>query len=282
MNSIKTWFLMGLLTVILVLIGEWVGGHTGMLVFLLISIVMNFIGYWKSGDMAILMTRSYPVAEHEYPELYAIIRRLANRAGLPMPKVYITPSPQPNAFATGRNADHARVAVTEGILRTLSARELEGVLAHEIGHIKNHDILIGSLAAMMAGLITSIANMLQWAAIFGFGRRDDEDNGGILAELAMIILAPIAATLIQFAISRAREFKADATGAELVGDPNPLADALERLEAYAQHIPGGFSPATSHLFIVNPLRAEGLVTLFSTHPSTRERVRRLRAMRVLG
>ncbi|WP_067934581.1 zinc metalloprotease HtpX [Alicyclobacillus kakegawensis] len=282
MNSIKTWFLMGLLTVILVLIGEWVGGHTGMLVFLLISIVMNFIGYWKSGDMAILMTRSYPVSEHEYPELYAIIRRLVNRAGLPMPKVYITPSPQPNAFATGRNAEHAKVAVTEGILRTLSARELEGVLAHEIGHIKNHDILIGSLAAMMAGLITSIANMLQWAAIFGFGRRDDEDNGGILAELAMIIVAPIAATLIQFAISRAREFKADATGAELVGDPNPLADALERLEAYAQHIPGGFSPATSHLFIVNPLRAEGLITLFSTHPSTRERVRRLRAMRVLG
>ncbi|MCL6632657.1 MAG: zinc metalloprotease HtpX [Alicyclobacillus herbarius] len=282
MNTIKTWFLMGLLTVILVLIGEWVGGHTGMLVFLLISIVMNFIGYWKSGDMAIFMTQSYPVAEHEYPELYAIIRRLAHRAGLPMPQVYITPSPQPNAFATGRNASHAKVAVTEGILRALSARELEGVLAHEIGHIKNHDILIGSLAAMMAGLITSIANMLQWAAIFGFGRRDDEDNGGILGELAMMILAPIAATLIQFAISRAREYKADATGAELVGDPNPLADALERLEAYAQHIPGGFSPATSHLFIVNPLRAERLVNLFSTHPPTSERIRRLRAMRLLG
>jgi heat shock protein HtpX len=283
MNSIKTWFLMGLLTVILVLIGEWVGGHTGMLVFLVISILMNFIGYWKSGDMAILMTRSYPVAEYEYPELYAIIRRLCQRAGLPMPEVYITPSPQPNAFATGRNARHAKVAVTEGILRVLSARELEGVLAHEIGHIRNHDILIGSLAAMMAGLITSIANMMQWLAFFGFGRNDDEDSpGGIFGELAMIILAPIAATLIQFAISRAREFKADATGAELVGDPNPLADALERLEAYAQHIPGGFSPATSHLFIVNPLRAERLVNLFSTHPPTAERVRRLRGMRVLG
>jgi heat shock protein HtpX len=283
MNSIKTWFLMGLLTVILVLIGEWVGGHTGMLVFLVISILMNFIGYWKSGDMAILMTRSYPVAEYEYPELYAIIRRLCQRAGLPMPEVYITPSPQPNAFATGRNARHAKVAVTEGILRVLSARELEGVLAHEIGHIRNHDILIGSLAAMMAGLITSIANMMQWLAFFGFGRNDDEDSpGGIFGELAMIILAPIAATLIQFAISRAREFKADATGAQLVGDPNPLADALERLEAYAQHIPGGFSPATSHLFIVNPLRAERLVNLFSTHPPTAERVRRLRGMRVLG
>lgn len=282
MNSLKTWFLMGILTVILVIIGRLIGGPGGMLLFLVISIVMNIISYWTSGSMAIRMTRSYPVSEAEQPQLYSIIRNLTQQAGLPMPKIYITPSPQPNAFATGRNAEHARVAVTEGILQALSWRELEGVLAHEIGHIKNHDILIGSLAATMAGVITSIANMLQWVLLFGgFGRSDDRD-GNVAADLAIMILGPIAAMLIQMAISRSREFKADATGARLVGDPNPLADALERLEAYSMRVPGDFNPATSHLFIVNPFRGQSLATLFSTHPSTAERVRRLRAMRVLG
>lgn len=282
MNTVKTWFLMGILTVILVLIGRLIGGPSGMLLFLLISIVMNAISYWTSGSIAIRMSRSYPVSEAEQPQLYSIVRSLTQRADLPMPKIYVTPSPQPNAFATGRNAEHARVAVTEGILQAMSWRELEGVLAHEIGHIKNHDILIGSLAATMAGVITSIANMLQWALMFGgFGRNDDRD-GNAAADIAVMILGPIAAALIQMAISRSREFKADATGAKLVGDPNPLADALERLEAYSRHVPGEFNPATSHLFIVNPFRGQSLATLFSTHPPTAERVRRLRAMRVLG
>ncbi len=282
MNTLKTWILMGLMTVILVLIGRLIGGPSGMLLFLVISIVMNAIGYWTSGSVAIRMTQSYPVSEAEQPQLYSIIRNLTQRAGLPMPQIYITPSPQPNAFATGRDAAHARVAVTEGILQALSWRELEGVLAHEIGHIKNHDILIGSLAATMAGVITSIANMLQWVLLFGgFGRNDDRD-GNAAAEIAIMIFGPIAAALIQMAISRSREFKADATGARLVGDPNPLADALEQLEAYSHRIPGEFNPAASHLFIVNPFRGQSLATLFSTHPPTAERVRRLRAMRVLG
>ncbi|MBX5437396.1 MAG: zinc metalloprotease HtpX [Alicyclobacillaceae bacterium] len=280
MNSLKTWILMALLTVLLVLIGRFIGGTHGMLVFLVISIIMNFIGYWTSGSVAIAMTRSYPVSEEELPEVYDIVRRLSRRAGLPMPQIYVTPSPQPNAFATGRNPHNAKVAVTEGILRALSVRELEGVLAHELAHIRNRDILISSMAAMLAGVITSIANILQWGMWLGFGNRDDRDGGNALAELAMVILAPIAATIIQLAISRSREFKADATGARLVGDPNPLADALERLEAYAHQIPGGFNPATSHLFIVNPFRGESLMQLFMTHPPTAERVRRLRLMRI--
>lgn len=281
MNSAKTWFLMGLLTVILVLIGRFIGGTSGMLVFLIFGIAINFFSYWTSGRMAIMMTRSQPVTEAELPEVYAIVRRLSQRAELPMPEIYLTPSPQPNAFATGRNAAHAKVAVTEGILQALSTRELEGVLAHELGHVRNHDILISSMAATLAGVITSIANMLQWAMLFGFGGRDERD-GNAVAEIAMMIFAPIAAMMVQMAISRSREFKADATGANLVGDPNPLADALERLEYYSQRIPNPVNPATSHLFIVNPFRGESLARLFSTHPSTEERIRRLRNMRILG
>lgn len=282
MNSLKTWLLMAILTVILVFMGRWIGGSSGMLFFLALSIIMNFVGYWTSGRVAIAMTGSQPVSEKELPEVYAIVRKLTDRANLPMPEIYITPSPQPNAFATGRNPKHAKVAVTEGILRILSARELEGVLAHELGHVKNHDILISSLAAMLAGVITAIANIMQWAAIFGFGNRDDRDGGNFATEIAMMILAPIAATVVQLAISRSREYKADATGAHLVGDPNPLADALEALEGYAHRIPSGVNPATSHMFIVNPFRGNNLMRLFSTHPSTEERVRRLRMMRVLG
>jgi heat shock protein HtpX len=282
MNSLKTWILMSILTVILVLVGDLIGGPRWMLIFLVISIVMNLIGYWTSGSVAIAMTGSQPVSEQDLPEVYAIVRRLSDRANIPMPEIYITPSPQPNAFATGRNPQHAKVAVTEGILRAMSARELEGVIAHELGHVKNRDILISSMAAMFAGAITSIANALQWVMLFGGAGRDEREGGNIAAEIAMMIFAPIAATVVQMAISRSREFKADATGAELVGDPNPLADALERLDAYAHRVPSGMNPATSHLFIVNPFRGESLLRLFSTHPSTEERVRRLRAMRVLG
>ncbi len=250
-----------------------------MLVFLIIGIVMNFFGYWASGTMAIAMTSSRPATEAEVPEVYRIVRQLSQKAHLPMPEIYLTPSAQPNAFATGRNAAHAKVAVTEGILRSLSTRELSGVLAHEISHIKNHDILIGSMAAMMAGVITYIANALQWAVMFGFGGRDERDNN-VFAEIAMMILAPIAATLVQMAISRSREFKADASGARLLGDPIPLADALEQLESSSQIGPMQANPATSHLFIVNPFKGESMMKLFSTHPSTQERVRRLRAMRI--
>jgi len=282
LNSLKTWMLMGIMTVILVLVGKLVGGSGGMLIFLLIAVVMNFSSYWMSGSMAIRMTRSYPVTEQEHPELYRIIRNLSTRADLPMPEVYITPSPQPNAFATGRNPQNAKVAVTEGILRALSSRELEGVLAHELGHVRNRDILISSMAATMAGVITMIANVLQWGLIFG-GRDDRNNNGaGALGELAAIILAPLAATVVQLAISRSREFKADATGAQLVGDGNPLADALERLESWSQQVPSGVNPATSHMFIVNPLRGQSMMNLFSTHPPTQERIRRLRDMRLLG
>ncbi len=279
MNTLKTWVLMGFLTVILVVIGRFIGGPRGMLVFLIIGIVMNFFGYWASGTMAIAMTSSRPATEAEVPEVYRIVRQLSQKAHLPMPEIYLTPSAQPNAFATGRNAAHAKVAVTEGILRSLSTRELSGVLAHEISHIKNHDILIGSMAAMMAGVITYIANALQWAVMFGFGGRDERDNN-VFAEIAMMILAPIAATLVQMAISRSREFKADASGARLLGDPIPLADALEQLESSSQIGPMQANPATSHLFIVNPFKGESMMKLFSTHPSTQERVRRLRAMRI--
>lgn len=281
MNTLKTWILMGLMTVILVLIGRFVGGAGGMFLFLILSIVMNAIAYWSSGSMAIAMTRSVRVSEAELPEVYDMVRRLTQRAGLPMPEIYVTPSDQPNAFATGRNPAHAKVAVTQGILRTLPARELEGVLAHEIGHVRNRDILISSMAATLAGVITYIANILQWGMWFGMGNRDNRDGGGI-AELAMVILAPIAAMVVQLAISRSREYQADATGAKLVGDPNPLADALEHLESYSRRVPNRVNPATSHLFIVNPLRGQQMVQLFSTHPPTEERIRRLRAMRIHG
>lgn len=284
MNSLKTWILMGALTIILVLVGKLIGGNGGMLFFLILSIIINFSSYWMSGTLAIRMTRSYPVTEQEQPEVYRIVRHLAANANLPTPKIYVTPSPQPNAFATGRNPQNAKVAVTEGILRALSPRELEGVLAHELGHVRNHDILISSMAATMAGVITMIANVLQWGLIFGGFSRDDRNNNGAgaLGELAAIILAPLAATVVQLAISRSREFKADSTGAKLVGDGNPLADALQQLESYSHQIPSGVNPATSHMFIVNPLRGHSMMNLFSTHPPTEERIRRLREMRILG
>jgi len=282
MNTLKVWLLMGTLSILLVLLGDYIApGGSGALIFLGIALVMNLIGYYQSDKIAIRMTNSRPVSEAEAPQLYDIVRNLTMRAGLPMPRLYITPSPQPNAFATGRNASHAAVAVTEGLLQMLNRSELEGVLAHEIAHIKNRDILIGTIAATMAGAITMIANVLQWGAIFGFGRSDeDEGGGGALGALAIAIIAPIAAMIIQMAISRSREYQADAYGARLAGNPDGLANALLKLERGAQAVPMDVNPATSHLFIVNPLSAASIARLFSTHPPIADRVNRLRQMRL--
>jgi heat shock protein HtpX len=280
----KAFLLMGVLTVLLVLIGNAVGGRSGVMLFFVIALGMNFITYFFSDSIAIKMTRSRPVTENEAPELYAIVRNLSERAGIPMPRIFITPSAQPNAFATGRGPTHAAVAVTEGIMGLLSRTELEGVLAHELGHVKNRDVLIGTIAASLAGAITMIANMLQWGLIFGgIGGSDDEGGSGILGlagTLLMIVLAPIAAMLIQMAISRSREFEADADGARIAGSSAGLAGALLKLERGAKQIPMQVNPAASHLFIVNPLSGQSMARLFSTHPPIEERVRRLEEMTV--
>ncbi|MEW6424731.1 MAG: zinc metalloprotease HtpX [Bacillota bacterium] len=277
----KTGLLMGGLTILLVLFGSAVMGEGGAVLFFLIALGINLFSYFFSDQMAIKMTGSYPVSEREAPELYATVRRLCQRANLPMPRLYLTPSAQPNAFATGRNPQHAAVAVTEGLLRILNRPEIEGVLAHELAHIKNRDILISTIAAALAGAITMIANIVQWSAIFGLGRSGEEEDGGgpgMIGSLLMAILAPIAAMIIQLAISRSREYLADATGARIAGTPEGLAGALLKLEAAAQQIPMQLNPAASHMFIVNPLSGFSLARLFSTHPPIAERVQRLRAM----
>lgn len=277
MNTLKVWVLMAGLTVLLVLIGNAWLGQQGALLFLLIALAMNFFSYYYSDRIAIAATGSRPLPREEAPEIHAIVEELAYRAGIPKPRVYYTPSPQPNAFATGRNPANAAVAVTDGLVRLLNRTEIEGVLAHEIAHIKNRDTLIATIAAALAGAITWIAHVAQWGLIFGMGRGDDEESpAGAIGSLLMIILAPIAAMLIQLAISRAREFQADATGAQIAGRADGLANALLKLEAAAHRIPMHVNPATSHLFIVNPLSAESIARLFSTHPPIRERVERLR------
>jgi len=278
-NVLKTGFLLAVLTCLVVLVGQAIGGQQGMLIALVLAVVMNFFSYWFSDKMVLAMYRAQPVDEAAAPDLYAMVRGLATRAQVPMPKVYIIPTDTPNAFATGRNPEHAAVAVTEGIMRILSREELEGVIAHELSHVKNRDTLIMTVAATMAGAITYLAQMAQFAAIFGGSRRDsDERGGGVFGTLALAILAPIAAMLVQLAISRAREFHADATGARIVGKPFGLASALEKLDQAAKALPMDATPATAHLFIVNPLSGSMLRSLFSTHPSTEERVARLRAM----
>lgn len=283
-NTLKAWLLMSVLTVLLVLIGSAIGGRSGAMLFFIIALAMNLFSFFFSDSIAIKMTRSYAITENEAPELYAIIRRLSERARIPMPKVFITPSEQPNAFATGRGPSHAAVAVTGGLLHLLSRSELEGVLAHEMAHIKNRDVLIGTIAASLAGAITMIANMLQWGLIFGGLRRDDEAEGGgiagLVGSLVMIIVAPVAAMLIQMAISRSREYEADATGARIAGLPDGLANALLKLERGVTQIPMQVNPATSHLFIINPLSGETVARLFSTHPPIEERVKRLKEMRI--
>lgn len=280
MNTLKAWLLMGALSILLVLMGNAIGGSSGAMLFFIIAMGMNFFGYFYSDKLAIKMTRSYPVSQAEAPELYEMVRRLSQRAGLPMPKVYIQPSDQPNAFATGRNPANSAVAVTEGILRILNPQELEGVLAHELAHIKNRDVLVGTIAAALAGAISMMGNALQWGAIFGMGRSDDEEGGGgLVGSLVMAIIFPIAAMIIQMAISRSREYMADATGSQIAGSPDGLSNALLKLESAAHRVPMNVSPATSHLFIINPLSGASLARLFSTHPPIEERVQRLRGMR---
>jgi heat shock protein HtpX len=280
-NIFKTALLLGVLTSFVVIIGGMFGGQQGMLMALILAMVMNFGAYWFSDRIALAMAGAQPVDEAQAPALHRIVRTLATRAGLPMPRLYVIPDEAPNAFATGRNAEHAAVAVTEGITRILDEEEIEGVLAHELAHVKNRDTLIMTVAATLAGAITYMAHMLQWAAIFGGRRDDDEDHGGgMVGGLLMAILAPIAATLIQLAISRAREYQADATGARIAGRPWGLAKALEKMEMASGMARLQPAPATAHLYIVNPLSGGGLAGLFSTHPPIHERVARLRAMTI--
>ncbi len=280
MNTIKTGLLLGALTGLLMLIGGWFGGQNGVVIAFFFAVVMNFGSYWFSDKIVLRMVHAQAVSEGEAPELYAMVKNLALRASMPMPRVYIIPGDTPNAFATGRDEHHAVVAVTEGILRILGRDELEGVIAHELTHIRNRDILIGSIAATLAGAIVMLAHMAQWAAMFGgAGSDDDEGGSNIVGLILMAVLAPIAATLIQMAISRSREYLADAGGAKISGKPYGLAGALEKLSRASQAIPMNANPSTAHMFIVNPLTGRSLMNLFSTHPPIEERIARLRSMR---
>ncbi|QOX77775.1 zinc metalloprotease HtpX [Trichlorobacter lovleyi] len=281
LNQFKTTLLLSLLTVLLVAMGGAVGGSGGMLIAFVMAAVMNFGSYWFSDKIVLRMYGAQEIERSDNPAFYDMVERLAGRANLPMPKVYIIPDQSPNAFATGRNPSHAAVAATEGILRILSPEELEGVMAHELGHVKNRDILISTIAATFAGAISMIGSMLQWGAILGAGRDDEEGGGlgGLVGSLAMAILAPFMAMLIQMAVSRSREYLADATGAEICGKPRALASALARLQNASQQIPlHDATPATAHMFIVNPLTGGGMMSLFSTHPPMEERIARLQAM----
>jgi len=278
MNTAKTALLMVLLTGLFVLIGEAFGGQQGMILALGIAVVMNFFGYWFSDRIVLAMYRARAVDEATEPTLYRIVRRLAERAEMPMPKVYIIPQAQPNAFATGRNPSHAAVAATQGLLQMMDEDELEGVLAHELAHVRNRDILIGTIAATMAGAIMVLARMAQFAAIFGGGGRDNNRGGGGIGVIFVAIFGAVAAMLIQMAISRSREYQADASGAKLSGNPKGLAKALATLQQGAQRVPMQASPATSHMFIINPFSRKGLTGLFSTHPPMEERIKRLERM----
>lgn len=280
MNTIKTAMLMALLGAMMVACGGALGGHEGALIMLLISLGINFWSYWFSDTMVLKMYKAKPITRSQAPELYGMVEKLAQRANLPMPKVCIIDSDLPNAFATGRNPSNAAVAVTTGIMRILSYDELSGVVAHELSHIKHHDTLISTVAASMATVISFVAQMAQWAAIFGTGRSDDrDDNGGALGLLFTIIVAPLAAMLIQMGISRSREYEADKSGGELCGNPRHLARALEKLEYAATHARpmADATPSTAHLFIVNPLKnaKQSFISLFSTHPATADRIARL-------
>ena len=281
MNTIKTGLLLGALTGILMLIGGSFGGQQGVVIAFIFAMAINFGSYWFSDKIVLRMYNAQAVSENEAPELYAMVKNLALKASMPMPRVYIIPGDTPNAFATGRNEQHAVIAVTEGILRILGRDELEGVLAHELTHIRNRDILIGSIAATLAGAIVMLAHMAQWAAMFGGAGRDDDEGGGsnIVGLILMAVLAPIAATLIQMAISRSREYLADAGGAKISGKPYGLAGALEKLSLASQTMPMKANPSTAHMFIVNPLTGRSLMNLFSTHPPIEERIARLRSMR---
>jgi len=282
MNQLKTALLLVALTVLLVLVGRLLFGDAGTVTFLLIAIVMNGVAYWFSDRIALGSARAREVSPAEAPMLYRLADRLAIQYQVPRPRVYVSPDPSPNAFATGRNPSHAAICVNEGLLQILNEEELYGVLAHEFGHVRNRDILISSVVAVLAGTITLIANIAQWGMIFGgYGGRDDREQGagGAIAALLTIILAPIAALLIQLAVSRSREYEADRTGAEVSGDPLALASALRKLERATQVVPSQTAqPAFAHLYIVNPLSGQTLAGLFSTHPPIEERIRRLEEM----
>lgn len=279
---LKTFVLMAGLIAVLAIGGNMVGGAQGMLLFGGIGLVMNFVMYWFSDRIALATNGAQPVTREQLPEVYEIVERLTRKQGMPMPRIFLIPSETPNAFATGRNPDHAAVAVTDGILRILDRRQLEGVLAHELAHVKNRDILIATVAAGIAGVIGSLGHMIQWAGMFGsLGSRDGDGNDtNVFGAIAWAILAPIMAMLIQLAVSRSREYAADATGAEMTGDPEPLAQALLSLEGANRQAPMQHAgPATAHLYIVNPLHGRSFASLLSTHPPIEERVKRLREMR---
>jgi len=281
LNNVKTAFWMVVLTVILVIAGRVVAGDAGMLVTFGLAVVVNGIAYWFSDRIALGMARAQEVSQAEAPRLHAIADELALRYGVPKPRVYLSPDPTPNAFATGRNPNHAAIVVNQGLLGLLNDRELTGVLAHELGHVHNRDILISSVVAVLAGAITMIANLAQWSLWFGGSGRDDRNSSpfGVVAVLLTALLAPLAATLVQLAVSRSREYEADSTGARVSGDPHALASALSKLEQVDRRVASPLAqPAFAHLYIVNPLSAGGMASLFSTHPPIEERIRRLEAM----
>ncbi|MBI4524102.1 MAG: zinc metalloprotease HtpX [Deltaproteobacteria bacterium] len=278
MNMLKTTFLLALLTVLMVTAGAALGGRGGMIIAFLFALLMNGASYWFSDKIVLRMYRAKEIAPEEAPKIYRIVQDLTMRAQMPMPKLYLIPQATPNAFATGRNEHHAAVAVTHGILQVLDERELRGVLGHELSHIKNRDILIGTIAAVMAGAISMLANMAYWGMLFGGRGSSHREGSHPVVALIMIMIAPLAALVIQMAVSRSREYGADATGAAISGDPLSLADALRKLQRGVERIPMEASPATAHMFIVNPLTGGGLMSLFSTHPPMEERIRRLETM----
>ena len=277
-NQIRTTILLAVMTALIIWVGQLLGGRQGMVIALIFAAGMNFFSYWYSDKLVLKMYRASEVTPGQAPELYESVQRLTQRAGLPMPKLYVIPQQTPNAFATGRNPEHAVVAVTEGLLKILSHEEVTGVLAHELAHVKNRDILIGSIAATMAGAVMILATMARWSAIFGGGSSHDDEGGGagVIGLIAMSIIAPMAAMIIQMAISRSREYLADATGASFAGNPEGLAGALEKLGAYSKKLPMDANPSTAHMFIVNPLSGRSLMSLFSTHPPLEKRIARLR------
>src|SRR6266498_1557551 len=274
-NTFKTAFLLTALTLLLMFIGRIFGGQNGMLLALIIAAVFNFVSYFFSDKIALAMYRAQPVTREELPRVYQVVERLTQRVGIPMPKIYVIPSESPNAFATGRNPSHASVAVTQGILNLLNDEELEGVLAHELGHVRNRDILISSIAATIAGAITYLADIARWGMIFGGYERDRDSRGGGISALFMVILAPIAAMLIQLAVSRSREYQADESGAHFTGNPYALASALAKLDTYSKRVPMQATPSTAHLFIIAPFLGQSLMSLFSTHPPIAKRIERL-------
>ena len=281
MNSFfKTTFLLGAMTGLLMLIGGLLGGRGGIAIAFVFAAIFNFASYWFSDKMVLAAYRAQPLDASSAPELYSIVNELAHSAGIPMPRLYMIDSDTPNAFATGRNPNHAAVAVTRGIMRICDREELKGVIGHELSHVINRDILTSSIAATLAGAIMMIGSFVRWGAIFGLGRSDEDEGGGIIGLIVIGVLAPIAATLIQLAISRTREYQADASGARLTHNPYNLANALRKLEASNERMPLDASPATAHLFIVNPLSAQGIARLFSTHPPIEERIRRLEQMAI--